>query len=149
MSAPESFETIAEHFALVPEGEERLRFLLQLGRQLEPLDESEQIEENLVRGCMSSVWLVCEPKEEGSGSDRETTLHFRGRSDAQIVSGLVAIVLSRYSGLTPEAILSVDADSLLEGFGLQAQLSPGRRNGLAAMVAKIRRFAIEAMNPDQ
>ena len=140
-SAVTAFESIAEQFSLLPEGEERLRFLIQLGRGLSPLAASEQIEENLVRGCLSSVWLVCE-QERSAG---ETILQFRGASDAQIVSGLVAIVLGRYSGLTPEAILSVETDSLLEGFGLQAQLSVGRRNGLSAMIAKIRRFAVDAI----
>ena len=66
-----SHETLAEHFSLLPDADERLRFLIQLGRNLAPLDPSEQIEENLVRGCMSSVWLVCERGPDG-------TLRFRG-----------------------------------------------------------------------
>ncbi len=143
--ASPSFESIAEQFSLLPDGDEQLKFLIQLGNRLPPLDRSEQVEENLVRGCVSSVWLLCEPREHGG----ETTLHFRGRSDAQIVSGLVAIVLSRYAGMSPEAILSVAPDSILDDFGLQSQLSPGRRNGLSAMVAKIRRFAVEAMDANR
>lgn len=143
---PSRYETIAEQFALLPEGDERLRFLIQLGRKLPPLETSEEIEDNLVRGCVSSVWLLCESKTEGNGADSDMTLHFRGRSDSHIVSGLVAIVLSRFSGLSPEEILAVETDSILEGFGLQSQLSPGRRNGLSAMVARVRQFAVEAMS---
>lgn len=139
------YESLAEQFALLPDSDERLRFLIQLGRKLPPLEESEEVEKNLVRGCTSSVWVLCETKRTGEGSDSETTLHFRGRSDAHIVSGLVAIVLSRFSGLSSEEILAVETDTILEGFGLQSQLSPGRRNGLSAMVAKIRQFAVEAM----
>ena len=143
-NAPSEYETMAENFALLPDQDERLRYLIQIGRKLPPLEKSEQVDENLVRGCQSSVWLLCDQEREGD----ETTLQFRGLSDAQIVSGLVAIVLSRYSGLTPEAILSVDTDSILEGFGLQGQLSPGRRNGLSSMLGRIRQFAVEAIASD-
>ena len=135
------YETLAEHFSLLPDADERLKFLIQLGGKVPPLAESEKVEENLVRGCVSQVWLLCERSEEGGN----TRLHFRGRSDAQIVSGIVSIVLSRFSGLSPEAILAIDPDTILEGFGLQSQLSPGRRNGLSAMVAKIRLFAVDSM----
>lgn len=135
---PSSHETLAEHFSLLPDADERLRFLIQLGRNLPPLDPSEQIEENLVRGCMSSVWLI---RDRGP----DETLRFRGGSDAQIVAGLVAIVLARYSELTPEAILSLDPASLLAGFGLESEISPGRRNGLSSMIARIRQFAAEAL----
>ena len=147
-TVPSEYETMAENFALLPDQDERLRYLIQVGRKLPPIEQSEQVDENLVRGCQSSVWLLCDQKQEGSGDDAETTLHFRGLSDAQIVSGLVAIVLSRYTGLTPEGILSVDTDSILEGFGLQGQLSPGRRNGLSSMVGRIRQFAVEAIASD-
>ncbi|HRQ89573.1 MAG TPA: SufE family protein [Bacteroidia bacterium] len=136
-----SYETLAEHFSLLPDSDERLRFLIQLGRNLPPLDEAERTEENLVRGCVSSVWLIC----ERDGGDGATVLRFRGGSDAQIVSGLVSIVLSRYSGLSPEAILSLEPTSILAGFGLESELSPGRRNGLASMVSKIRQFAADAL----
>ena len=146
MMVPTRYKALAEQFALLPDSDERLRFLIQLGRKLSPLEASEMVEKNLVRGCVSSVWLLCETKRTGEGRASKTTLHFRGRSDAHIVSGLVAIVLSRFSGLRPEEILAVETDSILEGFGLQAQLSPGRRNGLSAMVAKIRQFAVEAMS---
>jgi len=133
-------EILAEHFSLLPDGDERLHFLIQLGRGLPPLDEAERCEENLVRGCVSSVWLVCERNAEpGSG------LRFRGGSEARIVAGLVSIVLSRYSGLVPGAILALDPSEVLVGFGLESELSPGRRNGLSSMVARIRRFAAEAL----
>ena len=74
--------------ALLPDGDERLRFLIDLGRQLPPLQESEQTEENLVRGCVSSVWLLCETNRTGNGGSEITTLHFRGQSDALIVTGI-------------------------------------------------------------
>ncbi len=141
---PSEYASLAEQFSLLPDGDERLMFLIDLGRKLPPIEESQQTEYNLVPGCISSVWLVCERKEDGG----ITTLHFRGQSDAAIVSGLVTIVLSRYSGLTSDAVLSVDTDSILEGFDLQNHLSTGRQNGLASMVDRIRKFAVEAMVPE-
>ena len=150
MMITSEYESLAEGFSLLPEGDERLKFLIQLGKRLPELEASEQVEENLVRGCVSSVWLLCDRKEGEAGEEgSETTLQFRGKSDAFIVSGLVAVVLSRFSGLSPAAILAVDSDSILEGFGLQSQLSPSRRNGLSAMVMRIRQFAVEAMDGDQ
>ena len=142
-TSPPDYTNLAEQFSLLPDGDERLMFLIDLGRKLPPIEESHQTEENLVPGCISSVWLVCERKVDGGN----TTLSFRGQSDAQIVSGLVTIVLARYSGLTPEDVLSVDTDSILEGFDLQNHLSTGRQNGLASMVDRIRKFAVEAMVP--
>lgn len=138
---PSEYTSLAEQFSLLPDGDERLMFLIDLGRKLPPIEESQQVEENLVRGCISSVWLLCERKEE----DSKSTLHFQGQSDAQIVSGLVTIVLSRFSGLTPEEVLAVDTDSILEGFDLQNHLSTGRQNGLASMVERIRKYAVEAI----
>ena len=131
---------LAEQFAQLPDEDERLYSLIQFGRAMPPLDESERIEANLVRGCSSSVWLICEAVE---GSERR--LRFRGGSDAQIVAGLVALVLAKYSGLTPEAILSIDPATILTGFGLESAISPGRRNGLSSMIARIRQFAAEAV----
>lgn len=139
--SPTSHETLAEHFSLLPDADERIHFLIRIGRNLPPLDPSEQIEENLVRGCMSSVWLVC----ERDGESEETLLRFRGGSDAQIVSGIVAIVLARYSGLTPETILALEPAAILAGFGLESELSSGRRNGLASMIGRIRQFAVESL----
>ena len=91
---PPDYLALAENFSLLPDGDERLRFLIDLGRQLPPLQESEQTEENLVRGCVSSVWLLCETNRTGNGGSEITTLHFRGQSDALIVTGIVSIVLS-------------------------------------------------------
>ena len=144
---PPDYLALSENFSLLPDGDERLRFLIDLGRQLPPLQESEQTEENLVRGCVSSVWLLCETNRTGNGGSEITTLQFRGQSDALIVTGIVSIVLSRFTGLSPEEIIAVETDSILEGFDLQNHLSTGRQNGLAAMVERIRQFAISALVP--
>ena len=93
------------------------------------------------------MWLLCETNRTGNGGSEITTLHFRGQSDALIVTGIVSIVLSRFTGLSPEEIIAVETDSILEGFDLQNHLSTGRQNGLAAMVERIRQFAISALVP--
>ncbi len=126
------FEELTETFALLPDEDERLHFLIDLGRRLPPLSEEEKCESNLVRGCVSSVWLIFPPanvEEEG--------MRIRGGSDSLIVSGLVSLLLARYDGATPEEILATDASTLLAPLRLEGHLSPGRRNGLAAMMERV------------
>jgi len=108
--------------------------VIDLGRELAPLDASERTEANKVRGCASQVWLVTEIGEGGE-------LKFRGDSDAHIVRGLIAILLRLYSGRTPTEILAFDAKAAFEKLGLTGALSAQRSNGLFSMVERIRRDA--------
>jgi cysteine desulfuration protein SufE len=114
--------------------EERYRYVIDLGRTLEPLSEAERSDANKVRGCASQVWLIT-----GTGPDGR--LVFRGDSDAHIVRGLIAILLRIYSGRTPAEILAVDARAGFEQLGLVGALSSQRSNGLFSMVERIRRDA--------
>jgi cysteine desulfuration protein SufE len=114
--------------------EERYRYIIELGRELQPLGDAERTEANKVRGCASQVWLVAERGPDGR-------LRFRGDSDAHIVRGLVAIMLRLYSGRTPQEITAFDAKAAVERLGLAHALSSQRANGLAAMVERIRREA--------
>lgn len=111
--------------------------VIDLGRELEPLAESERNDANRVRGCASQVWLVSE--REG---DR---LRFRGDSDAHIVRGLVAVTLTALSDRTPQDILRTDMEELFQKLGLAEHLSAQRANGLKAMVGRIRREAEAAL----
>ena len=104
--------------------EDRYRYLIQLGRKLEPYPEQFRDEDHLVPGCMSQVWLVSELDE----SDRDT-LEFRADSDALIVKGLTALLLMFYSNKNPEEILSTDIEGLFERLDLTQHLSVNRRNG--------------------
>ena len=108
--------------------------MIDLGKDLAPLTDAERSETNKVRGCASQVWLVTEPHADGS-------VTFRGDSDAHIVSGLIAVVLRLYSGKPAAAIRDFDAKSAFEQLGLSGHLSAQRSNGLASMVARIRRDA--------
>jgi cysteine desulfuration protein SufE len=98
------------------------------------LSDAERSEANKVRGCASQVWLVTEPAADG-------TLGFRGDSDAHIVRGLIAVLLRLYSGRDPGDILAFDAKASFDELGLTGALSSQRSNGLASMVARIRRDA--------
>jgi cysteine desulfuration protein SufE len=125
---------LAGEFEVLGDWEERYRYVIDLGRDLAPLTDAERSDANKVRGCASQVWLVTEPHTDG-------TLTFRGDSDAHIVRGLIAIVLRLFSGRKPAEILAFDAPAAFETLGLKGALSQQRSNGLASMVARIRRDA--------
>ena len=125
---------LADEFELLGDWEERYRYVIELGKDLEPLTDAERSEDNKVRGCASQVWLVTEPQADG-------TLKFRGDSDAHIVSGLVAIMLRLYSGRTPADIAAFDAKGAMDKLGLSEALSSQRSNGLKSMVARIQHDA--------
>lgn len=125
---------ILDTFEFLDDWEDRYRYVIDLGRKLPALDESEMTDDYKVRGCQSQVWLVPEKDAEGR-------IHLRGDSDAHIVKGLVALVLLIYSGKTPDEILATDAKAILDKLGLAAHLSPMRANGLFAMVQRIRDIA--------
>ncbi|HEX5264133.1 MAG TPA: SufE family protein [Phenylobacterium sp.] len=125
---------LSAEFEVLGDWEERYRYVIDLGRDLAPLSDAERSDANKVRGCASQVWLVREPLFDG-------TLVFRGDSDAHIVRGLIAILLRLYSGRRPEEILAFDAPAAFETLGLRGALSQQRSNGLASMVARIRKDA--------
>jgi cysteine desulfuration protein SufE len=130
-------EDLAGEFDVLGDWEERYRYVIDLGKELAALTDAERSDANKVRGCASQVWLVTEPQSDG-------TLRFRGDSDAHIVRGLVAVVLRLYSGHTPAEIAAFDASAAFAKLGLAGALSAQRSNGLASMVARIRRDAAEA-----
>jgi len=127
-------EDLSAEFEILGDWEERYRHIIDLGRQLAPLDDAERTDANKVRGCASQVWLVTQPQADG-------TITFKGDSDAHIVRGLVAIVLRLYSGRGRDEILGFDAKKGFAELGLAGALSAQRSNGLASMVDRIRRDA--------
>ncbi|ODR99655.1 cysteine desufuration protein SufE [Methyloceanibacter superfactus] len=132
-SGSTSFEEILADFELLDDWEDRYRYVIELGRKLEPLPEEERNAANKVQGCVSQVWLST--KVERNGVPRLT---FIGDSDAHIVRGLVAILFAIYSGKTADEILTVDARQTLGELHLNEHLTPQRSNGLMAMVNRIR-----------
>ncbi|MDF1750935.1 MAG: SufE family protein [Alphaproteobacteria bacterium] len=129
-----TIDDLVEDFELFEDWEERYRYIVDLGKKLPPMPEEEKTEENKVRGCMSQVWMTCQPND----STDPTTLSFRADSDAFIVKGLIAILLELYSGRTPKEITELNATEALTRLGLESHLSPNRRNGFVAMVGRIK-----------
>jgi cysteine desulfuration protein SufE len=131
---------IIENFGFLEDWEDRYRYLIELGKDLPQLSESETTEDNRVKGCASQVWVVTSVDHSGL----EPVLSFKGQRDAHIVKGLVALTLALYSGKTAREILSIDALDLFRRLGLAEHLTPQRSNGVRSMVERIRRDAIAA-----
>jgi cysteine desulfuration protein SufE len=127
-----SFDEILADFDLLSDWEDRYRYVIELGRGLAPLPDSERNATNKVQGCVSQVWLSTRIDRSGG------RLNFIGDSDAHIVRGLIAILFALYSGKTAQEILSIDAGEKLGQLGLKEHLTPQRSNGLMAMVKRIR-----------
>jgi cysteine desulfuration protein SufE len=131
-----SLAEIRSDFELLEDWEDRYRYVIELGRGLEPLRPGDRTDANKVRGCASQVWLVTEVNPESPPT--APRLRFRGDSDAHIVRGLIAILFALYQNKTPDEILAVDPRGLLSELGLVEHLTPQRSNGFAAMVERIR-----------
>ena len=132
-SWPEDIQDMIDDFAFLSDWEERYSHVIDMGKSLAPLKDTERNIATKVKGCVSQVWLV---SKHGDGPD--PILTFRGDSDAHIVKGLVAIVIEIYSGRIASEILSLDAKTILEQLGLSEHLSTQRANGLASMIERIR-----------
>jgi len=126
-------EDIVDALSFFDNWEDRYKYIIDLGKELPPLDEQWRREENLVRGCQSQVWLV--PNKEGE------RFFFEVDSDAFIVKGLLGVVLAAYNGKTAEQIRDFDIDGYFESLNLIKHLSPTRGSGLQAMVARIQALA--------
>jgi cysteine desulfuration protein SufE len=136
-----TIDEIVDNFAFLDDWDDRYRYLIELGRTLEPLPEEAHNDANKVRGCASQVWLETSVRREGEGP----VLDFRGDSDAHIVRGLVALVLALYSGKPAPEILATDAMDLFRTLGLSEHLTPQRSNGVRSMVERIRHDARAAL----
>jgi cysteine desulfuration protein SufE len=131
-----TLEKLISNFELLGDWEERYGYLIDLGKKLPGLPDAEKTEDNRVHGCQAMVWMVMEP-----APDRPGALRFRADSDAFIVRGLIAVLQLIFNGHTPDQILKADAKSTLSQLGLDQHLSPTRKNGLFAMVERIRALA--------
>lgn len=135
--AQEAFEDIAETFEFLDDWEDRYRHVIDMGKAMPALEEALRVPATKVDGCASQVWLV--PEVDGQGAD--AVIRFRGDSDAMIVRGLIAILISLYSGLTARDVLAVDAEAELARLELRDHLSSQRSNGLRAMIQRVRDLA--------
>jgi cysteine desulfuration protein SufE len=133
-----SLDRIAATFEALDDWEQRFSYLLDLGRKLPPMDAGEHVEGNRVHGCQATVFL--KPTIEGS----PPRLHLSAWADAATVCGLIAILLTMYSGRTLDEVRTIDAEEYFKKLGLEEHLSPTRRNGLHAMIHRIRAIATAA-----
>jgi cysteine desulfuration protein SufE len=141
MNATETtIEELVADFGFLDDWEDRYRYVIELGRSLPELTPAEHNDTNKVRGCASQVWLVSKTIANG-----EPRLVFRGDSDAHIVRGLIAILLSLYSGRTAREIVTTDPEAVFARIGLREHLTSQRSNGLSSMLARIRTDAEAAL----
>ncbi len=135
-------DEFVERFNRLLSWEDRYRYLIQLGRKLEPYPEENRDQDHVVPGCLSQVWLV------SLGTSDDGKLQLRADSDAHIVKGLISVLFLMYADKTAEEILSADVEGLFEGLDLGQHLSVNRRNGFYSMNQKIRERAVEALAAD-
>lgn len=126
-------DEIIEEFSGLDDWMDRYQLLIDMGGETEPLPDSDKVEQNLIDGCQSRVWLVCDEKEG--------RLYFRAESDALIVKGIVTLLIRVLSGHTPDEIMDADL-YFIEKIGLREHLSPTRSNGLLAMLKQMRAYAM-------
>ncbi|MCK7554390.1 SufE family protein [Chitinophaga sedimenti] len=133
MTIKESQDKIVEDFSLFEEWSDKYEHIIQMGEDLPEMDPKYKVDENLIRGCQSKVWLHVDFKDG--------LLHFTADSDAQITKGLVALVISAVSGHTPADIADTELYFINE-IGLTGHLSQTRAGGLASMVKQIKLYAL-------
>jgi cysteine desulfuration protein SufE len=137
-----TIEEIIDNFSYLDDWDDRYRYVIELGRGLEPLPEAARTDSNKVQGCASQVWLSTSIEPNGNAGP---VLRFRGDSDAHIVRGLIAILLALYSGRSAADILRTDAIAVFEQLALREHLTPQRSNGFRSMVERIKSDARNAV----
>ena len=130
----EAEDEVVDSFSMYDEWLDKYEYLIDLGKNLAPYPDSSKTDDRLIKGCQSRVWLDYQMKNG--------KLWFTADSDAIITKGIISLLVSIYSGRTPEEITSSDF-SFIEKIGLKENLSPTRANGLASMIATIKAVALE------
>ncbi len=133
MTINEIQDEIIEEFDGLDDWMDRYQMLIDLGNEQEPLAEQYKVEQNLIDGCQSRVWLQADLVDG--------KIHFQAESDALIVKGIVSLLIRALSDHTPQEILDADL-YFIDRIGLKEHLSPTRSNGLVAMVRQMRVYAV-------
>mgnify|MGYP000371267230 FL=1 len=133
MTIKEIQEEIIDEFNLFDDWMERYEYLIELGKSLPIIDQQYKLDENIIKGCQSKVWLYSEMNN--------TKINFTADSDAILTKGLVALLLRVFSNQTPEDILMADT-LFIDQISLKEHLSPTRANGLVSMLKQIKLYAI-------
>ncbi|MDB4709555.1 SufE family protein [Flavobacteriaceae bacterium] len=133
MTIREIQEEIIDEFNLFDDWMERYEYLIELGKSLPLIDDQYKIEENIIKGCQSKVWLYSKMND--------SKINFTADSDAILTKGLVALLLRVFTNQTPKDILAADT-IFIDKIGLKEHLSPTRANGLVSMLKQIKLYAI-------
>ncbi|WP_241687976.1 SufE family protein [Ancylomarina salipaludis] len=133
MTINEIQEGIIEEFAGFEDWMDKYAYLIELGNDLEGMDEQYQTDQNLIKGCQSKVWFNAK-LEDG-------VVKLEANSDAIIVKGIAALLIRVFNNQTPEAIMNADL-KFIDEIGLKQHLSPTRSNGLVSMVKQIKMYGL-------
>ena len=133
MTISEKGQSLVEDFSFMEDWTEKYQYLIDLSKNLAPMDTKFKVEDNLIKGCQSKVWLKASFENE--------LINFQADSDAIISKGIVAILLSVLNDRKPDEILNADL-SFIDQIGLKEHLSPNRANGLSSMLKQIKFYAL-------
>lgn len=126
-------QEIIDDFALFDEWDEKYQYIIELGQKLPKLDDKHKVEENKIKGCQSSVWLVA---DENNG-----VINFNADSDSTFVKGEIALLINVLSGRTPEQIINAEL-KFIDAIGLRQHMAQTRANGLASMIKQMKLYAV-------
>jgi len=129
----ETEREIVEEFSLFDSWDDKYEYIIDLGKRLEPLEDQYKVDENRVRGCQSTVWLVAD--------HRNGKVIYKAESDAVIVKGLISLLIRVLSGHTPDEIINARLD-FIQQIGMTTHLAQTRSNGLLAMVKQMKNYAL-------
>ncbi|HXS57911.1 MAG TPA: SufE family protein [Hanamia sp.] len=132
-------EEITDEFSLFDTWEEKYEYIIDLGKKLEPLEEKYKVEENIIKGCQSTVWLTSDYKDG--------KVFYKADSDAMIVKGLISMLIKVLSGHKPDEILNAKLD-FIKDIGMMTHLAQTRSNGLLSMVKQIKNYALAYKSAD-
>ncbi len=133
MNVKEVAAELVEDFDLFEDWADKYEYIISLGKDLPEMKAEDKVEENIVKGCQSQVWLTAENKEG--------IVYFEADSDAIITKGIIALLVKVFNGQPAEDILNDDL-SFVDQIGLKEHLSPNRSNGLVAMIKKMKAYAL-------
>ncbi|AXT52037.1 SufE family protein [Aquimarina sp. BL5] len=133
MSIQELQEEIVDEFSMFDDWMQRYEYMIDLGKSLPLIEEKYKIDENIIKGCQSKVWVHAEMKDD--------KIEFTADSDAIITKGIIAILIRVFSGQHPKDIMDADT-AFIDEIGLKEHLSPTRANGLVSMIKQLKMYAI-------
>ena len=133
MSIQKLQEEIVDEFSMFDDWMQRYEYMIDLGKSLPLIEEKYKIDENIIKGCQSKVWVHAEMKDE--------KIEFTADSDAIITKGIIAILIRVFSGQHPKDIIDADT-SFIDEIGLKEHLSPTRANGLVSMIKQLKMYAV-------